>query len=165
MFTELRIPANRRPQTRGETLTLTIVSAVITALILLAIFEESSNGKLGAVFILLFWGPLLVLHEMGHAWMARAVGWKVKEIVIGFGRELWSWQSGDTRVRIKLVPLEGYVLPSPSDAEGMRWKSARIYAAGPGIELLLLAALLLVFGWDTVFGSSESVVDSVDLRC
>ncbi|MEM7433136.1 MAG: site-2 protease family protein [Pseudomonadota bacterium] len=157
MFTDLKIPAHRRPMTRGESLTVTIIAAVITTLIFLAIFEEYSNSKLGAVFILSFWGPLLVLHELGHAWMARAVGWKVKEIVIGFGREMWSWKSGETRVRIKLVPLEGYVLPSPSSADGMRWKSALVYAAGPGIELILLLILILLFGWNTVFGSGDDV--------
>ena len=39
----------------------------------------------------------------------------------------------------------------------MRLKSALIYAAGPGIELLLLAIMLVVLGNDYVFGGSNEI--------
>lgn len=134
-----------------------VVGLAFTIMILLAIFEEFSYDRLSVLFILLFWVPLLVLHEAGHAIAARLLGWRVREIVIGFGRELWRWKLGETRVVIKLAPIEGYVLPAPTSAQHMRLKSALIYAAGPGAELLLLAAMLLVLGKDYVFGSAGSV--------
>jgi len=126
-------------------------------MILLAIFDDFTHGRLSVLFILLFWVPLLVLHEAGHAIVARLLGWQVREIVIGFGRELWRWKIGDTRVVVKLAPVEGYVLPAPHSAQRMRLKSMLIYAAGPGAELLLLAGMLFVLGTDYVFGTSGDV--------
>jgi hypothetical protein len=156
MFTELKIPAGRRPLSRAEARITAIIGTLFAIMILAAVFEEYSAQRLGFLFIIAFWAPLLVLHELGHAAAAHLLGWRVREIVIGFGQDLWRWQIGETRVRIKLVPLEGYILPTPVNTEQVRWKSMLIYAAGPGAELLLLGGLLLVFGWDYVWSSSGS---------
>ena len=134
-----------------------VLGIAFMLMILAAVFEDYSGGRLSVLFVALFWAPMLVLHELGHAVVARMLGWRVREIVIGFGRDLWQWQIGETRVRIKLAPVEGYVLPAPADAKGVRLKSSLIYAAGPGAELLLLAVLILVFGKDAVFSGSDEV--------
>lgn len=134
-----------------------IVGIAIALMILTAVFEDYSTGRLSIVFIILFWAPMLVLHELGHALAAKLLGWRVREIVIGFGRDLWQWQFGETRVRIKLAPVEGYVLPAPREAHHVRIKSMLIYAAGPGAELLLLGLLLAVFGYDSVFGGANEI--------
>ena len=157
MFTDLRIPAGRRPMTDNEARIAAAIGLAISLLFLVAIFEEYSARKLSIFFFILFWVPMLVLHEFGHALAAHLVGWRVREIVIGFGRTLWQWQIGATRIRVKLAPLEGYVLPAPADGSRVRSKSALIYAAGPGAEFLLLLILVLLFGWDTVFNQSNEV--------
>jgi hypothetical protein len=155
MFTDLKIPAGRRPLTAAEARITVIVGTLFALMILAAVFDEYSAQRLSIVFIILFWAPLLALHEFGHALAARLLGWRVREIVIGFGRELWRWQYGETLLRIKLVPLEGYILPAPADARQIRLKSMLIYAAGPGVELLLLVALLGIFGTDIVFAAGR----------
>jgi hypothetical protein len=157
MFTELRIPAGRRPMTDSEARISATIGLVFTLLFLAAIFEEYSPKKLSIVFYVLFWVPMLVVHELGHALMAKALGWRVREIVIGFGRTLWKWQVGETRIKVKLAPIEGYVLPAPADATKVRLKSALIYAAGPGAELLILAVMIVAFGWGTVFNDSNDI--------
>ena len=157
MFTDLKIPAGRRPMSPTEARISALIGIVFAVMILLAVFEEYSGGRLSILFIVLFWAPMLVLHEMGHAVAARLLGWDVREIVIGFGRDLWQWRFGATRVRIKLAPVEGYVLPAPRDARHVRLKSMLIYAAGPGAELLLLAVLILLFGYDAVFSGSNEL--------
>ena len=157
MFTDLKIPAGRRPLTRGEAWASAILASVFTLLILAAILEEYSSKKLSVLLILLFWVPMLVVHELGHALAAKLLDWRVREIVIGFGRDLWQFQVGDTRVKVKLLPVEGYVLPAPKTPNRIRLKSMLIYAAGPGVELIILAVLLFVFGWDTVFNDSSDV--------
>jgi len=134
-----------------------IVGTIITILFLAAVFEEYTPQKLSIIFYVVFWVPMLILHELGHAVVARMVGWRVREIVIGFGRTLWHLQYGETRIKIKLAPIEGYVLPAPVDTDNIRLKSMAIYAAGPGAELLLLALMLMVFGWNTVFNDSDAV--------
>ena len=92
MFTDLQIPAGRRRLSQTEARISATVGILFTIMILLAIFEEYSAGRLSVILVLLFWIPMLVLHELGHAIAAHLLGWRVKEIVIGFGRELWQWQ-------------------------------------------------------------------------
>lgn len=157
MFTQLKIAAGRRPMTDGEAKVSAIVGLLLTLLFLAAILEEYTPQKLSIVFYIVFWVPMLVVHELGHAFAARLLGWQVREIVIGFGRTLWHFRYGGTRIKIKLVPIEGYVLPAPVDPGNVRLKSALIYAAGPGAELLVLGAMIVVFGWDTVFNDSSDL--------
>ncbi len=157
MFTDLKIAAERRELTASESRISIAVGSIITLLIAASIFEDFSPKGLSVLFFFLFWMPMLVLHEIGHALMARLLGWRVHEIVIGFGRTLWQGRIGATTIKIKLAPIEGYVLPAPLDSGNVRLKSALIYAAGPGAELLLLAAMLAIFGWDGVFNQSNDL--------
>ena len=161
MFTDLQIPAGRRPLSRAEAQISAAIGMLFTIMILFAVFEEYSVGRLSVLLVLIFWVPMLVLHEIGHAVAAKLLGWQVREIVIGFGRDLWRWQVGDTLVRVKLAPVEGYVLPVPRSAQNIRFKSMLIYAAGPGAELLLLAAMLVMLGWDFVFGNAGTLGEVV----
>ncbi len=155
MFTDLKIPAGRRPMTQSEARISFVFGLAITLLFLAAIFDEYSPKKLSILFYILFWIPMLAVHELGHAFAAKLLGWRVREIVIGFGRTLWQWQIGETRIKIKQAPVEGYVLPAPVEPKQIRLKSMLIYAAGPGAEILILALMLLLFGWDTVFNDSD----------
>lgn len=157
MFTDLKIPAGRRPLTQAEARITTVTGTLFTLMIVAAIFEEFSPQKMSVVFMMLFWIPMLLVHELGHALAARWLGWDVREIVIGFGRTLWQFRMGDTRIKLKLVPVEGYVLPAPRTPQSLRLKSMLIYAAGPGAELLLLAAIGVTLGWDTVFNDSDEL--------
>jgi hypothetical protein len=157
VFTDLKIPAGRRQLSPAEARVTAIVGIAFSLMILAAVFQEYSTQRLGLLLIILFWAPMLVLHELGHAVAARLLGWRVREIVIGFGRDLWQWQIGETRVRIKLAPVEGYVLPAPRDSRHIRIKSMLIYAAGPGAELLLLAILIAIFGRDAIFSHSDEI--------
>ena len=157
MFTDIQIPAGRRPMSVTEARISTVVGITFAAMILVAVFEEYSASRLSVILVLLWWVPMLILHELGHALAAKLLGWRVQEIVIGFGREIWQWQIGETCIRVKLAPVEGYVLPQPTSASRLRLKSTLIYAAGPGIELLLLAVILLVLGNDYVFGGSNDL--------
>lgn len=157
MFQDLRIPAGRRPLTSSEIFWSGVALALFLGLILGELVSGFHPAKLSVLFMAVFWVPLLVLHELGHAAAAWAVGWKVQEIVIGFGREIWRFHLGETVVKIRMAPVEGYVLPAPRSPGGVRWKSAFVYAAGPGVELLLVAGLVALFGSDTVFGNADAI--------
>ncbi len=102
--------------------------------------------KLGLVFVVLAWLPLLVLHELGHALMAKALGWHVYEVVIGQGREVLQFRVGSAHVSIKLAPLTGYVRTVPTQLRLARVKQALVYFAGPGVELLLVLLIWLAVG-------------------
>jgi len=136
-------PAPRLPVSPGERLIVVGLVVGLVALLTLDLAQSFTNSKLSVPFVVLFWGPLLVLHELGHALAARLCGWHVTEIVIGFGRELRRFRVGETRIRVKAVPVEGYVLLSPNSVEHARAKQALIYFAGPLTQLLLLGLV----GW------------------
>ncbi|MFK8014923.1 MAG: site-2 protease family protein, partial [Gammaproteobacteria bacterium] len=151
----LRVSAAYRPTTRGENLTLWICGGVFCAILIAGLLNNYVPQKLSVPFFVVLWGLMLVLHELGHALMARALGWRVAEMSIGFGPMLWRGSIGGTHVMLRLIPIEGYVLPGPTDARGARLKSALIFAAGPGIEIALLVLLVLWLGTDTVFNQSD----------
>lgn len=62
------------------------------------------------VFIfILFLGPLVFFHELGHFLFARLFGVRVEVFSIGFGPKLFKWKKGDTEYAFSLIPLGGYV--------------------------------------------------------
>ena len=158
-------PAPRLPTTTKERRMVAWIGGILGALMVAEVLRGFSPLKLSIFFVLLFWVPLLVLHELGHALAARSVGWRVSEIVIGFGRELTRFRLGHTRVRVRAAPLEGYVVPSPSDVRGSRWKSAWVYAAGPGIELLFVLVCWIALGDDLLRASENLGVLAVQSAC
>lgn len=56
-------------------------------------------------------GVLIVIHELGHYWVARRCGVRVLRFSIGFGRPLWSTVRGADRTEwvIAAIPLGGFV--------------------------------------------------------
>lgn len=97
-------------------------------------------------------GVLVSVHEFGHYWVARRLGFKVLRYSIGFGKPLWLRTGGDPdRIEYAFgaIPLGGYVrllderdgpLP-PGDAHrafNRRPPLARIAVllAGPGANFL-----------------------------
>jgi regulator of sigma E protease len=111
-------------------------------------------------------GPLIILHELGHYFVARWCGVKVRRFSIGMGRVVWSRRFGrdQTEWALSIVPVGGYVMmvdsrvpaQAPVDAEEERreftrqnvWKRIAIIAAGPtvnfAVAILLMAALFMV---------------------
>ena len=65
----------------------------------------------GLIGLALAVSALVVLHELGHWWVARRCGIKVAGFSIGFGPTLLSWRAGQSQVRcaMKLIPLGGFV--------------------------------------------------------
>ena len=51
------------------------------------------------------------MHEFGHFWVARRLGFKVLRFSVGFGKALWKrvGQVDGTEYVIAAVPLGGYV--------------------------------------------------------
>ncbi len=131
---------------RSEQRWVALAGLGLTGLFVAELVVDYTPAKISMLLILAFWLPLLVLHEVGHALMARIVGWHVDEMVIGFGKELFRFRYGQTLVRVRVLPVEGYIQPHPTTLSGARWKNAVIYLAGPGIELLLALGLWSLYG-------------------
>jgi regulator of sigma E protease len=112
---------------------------------------------------------LVTVHEFGHYWVARRLGFKVLRFSVGFGRPLWSRVAGADRTEyvIAAVPLGGYVKmlderegPVPPEdlhrafTRRPHWQRITVLLAGPAFNILfavlLLTGILLVSGINLV---------------
>ena len=107
-------------------------------------------------------GLLVAVHEFGHFWVARRLGFKVQRFSIGFGKPLVRWRGRDpdgTEYWISSLPLGGYVkmldereAPVP-EADRHRAFNNRppphriaVLLAGPGFNFLFaIVAYWLLF--------------------
>ena len=95
---------------------------------------------------------LVVIHELGHYWAARAVGVKILRFSVGFGRTLWMRRRGadQTEWAIAAIPLGGYVkmlderegdVPAADRARAFNrqtvWARIFIVLAGPAANFAL----------------------------
>jgi len=78
-----------------------------------------------AIFI---FGILILVHELGHFWAARAFNVKVTDFAIGMGPAIWKKQKGETLYAIRAIPIGGYCKMEGEDEE---IKSDRSLAAKP----------------------------------
>lgn len=67
------------------------------------------------VFVLIF-SLLILIHELGHFYMARRAGIKVEEFGFGLPPRIWGKKKGDTLYSINAIPFGGFVRMMGEDA-------------------------------------------------
>jgi regulator of sigma E protease len=112
---------------------------------------------------------LVTVHEYGHFWVARRLGFKVLRFSVGFGKPLIERQGKDGTVfSIASIPLGGYVKmlderegPVPT-AELSRsftrrppWQRILVLLAGPAFNIIF--AILVLWGMMWFGGPKEDV--------
>jgi regulator of sigma E protease len=96
---------------------------------------------------------LVVLHELGHFTVAKAVGMRVERFSLFFPPKLVGVRRGETEYMIGAIPAGGFVKitgMSPQELEGLEpdvarrayynqppWKRIVVILAGPGVNLLI----------------------------
>lgn len=58
------------------------------------------------LFVLIF-GVVVISHELGHFLLAKANGIHVVEFAVGMGPNIFSFQKGETKYSLKLLPIGG----------------------------------------------------------
>ena len=61
------------------------------------------------LIFIIFLGPLVFFHELGHFFFARLFGVRVEVFSIGFGPKFLKWKRGATEYALSVIPLGGYV--------------------------------------------------------
>lgn len=129
-------------------------------------------------------GVLILVHELGHFWVAKAVDIEVSRFSIGFGPKVVGFRRGETEYVLSAFPLGGYVkmegmadeevtskLEGPSDAPE-RASSPRDFDAKPlwarflvisaGVAMNFLFAFLAFSMIARAQGVYEPVVTGVE---
>ncbi len=93
-------------------------------------------------------GIIILVHESGHFFVARAFGMRVLAFAIGFGKRVWGFERGGTEFKLCAFPLGGYVKlasEEPGDTSDdprdflnrPRWQRIAVYLAGPLANAIL----------------------------
>jgi regulator of sigma E protease len=120
------------------------------------------------VSILVF---LVVVHELGHFFTAKAAGVKVLEAGIGYPPRAWGRKFGETEYTLNWLPLGGFVRllgeEDPSDPRSLaakpRWIRITVLLAGAAMNVflaVLLFAITFMIPQDVPVG--RAVVDKVN---
>ena len=121
-----------------------------------------------AIWFLIAVSLLVTVHEYGHYWVARKLGFKVLRFSVGFGRPLWSRVAGPDRTEyvFAALPLGGYVKLlderegpvasselSRSFTRKPPWQRILVLLAGPAFNIAF--AILLLWGLLWISGAPE----------
>jgi regulator of sigma E protease len=118
---------------------------------------------------------LIVLHEAGHFFAAKATGMRVERFFLFFGPTIWSVKRGETEYGVKSIPIGGYVkitgmnpeeeVPPEHEANAYFrkpvWKRVVVVAAGPAVNIVLAFAILFGVYWVNGHEQIEQTVGSV----
>ena len=143
----------------------------IAVVVLLMMFAGATlaavEGLLGETMWLhtaVFWLPFFILlllavivpHEFGHALAARWLGYKQIRIVVGLGQPLFTTYVLGFPCVFNLLPLAGFTL---AQAGGLpnRWRHLTLIAAGPVVNLALLALAWRLLGSAALNGYVRAV--------
>lgn len=116
---------------------------------------------------------LVVLHEAGHFFAAKAVGMRVEKFFLFFPPKVASVTRGETEYGIGAIPLGGYVKitgmnpeedipPEVEDRAYYRmpvWKRIFVIAAGPAVNIVL--ALVMFWFLAVGFGLDGDITNKV----
>lgn len=107
------------------------------------------------VLIFLGFTALIVLHEAGHYFAAKATGMRVEKFFLFFPPKLVSTKRGETEYGVGAIPAGGYVKISgmnpdeelPPEAKGRGyydkpvWQRIVVIGAGPAVNIVLAFAI------------------------
>ena len=128
------------------------------------------------VIVVLGFCVLIILHELGHFTVAKAVGMRVEKFSLFFPPTLWKTKRGETEYAIGAIPAGGYVRisgmnPSEDLPDDVRdrayhaqpvWKRMAVIAAGPLVNFIL--AFVLLFAAFFAFGPRVATTQVAEIR-
>ena len=98
------------------------------------------------IIAFLIFSIIVIFHELGHFWLAKANGIRVNEFSLGLGPTIWGIQKGETKYSIKLLPFGGACMMEGEDEEsederafGKKsvWARMSVVFAGPFFNFIM----------------------------
>jgi regulator of sigma E protease len=110
------------------------------------------------LLVFLGFSLLIILHEGGHFFAAKATGMRVEKFFLFLGPKVVSFKRGETEYGIAAIPLGGFVkitgmnpeeeVPAEVEARAYSrqpvWRRIVVVAAGPAVNIVL--AFVILFG-------------------
>lgn len=115
--------------------------------------EFFSSNILSVIFV---FGTVVIIHELGHFFVAKLLKIRVEAFAIGFGPKLVGFRKGETEYKVCAFPLGGYVkMAGENPGEDLtgsieeflsrpKWQRFLVAVMGPVMNILL--AILLLTG-------------------
>jgi len=112
---------------------------------------------IGVLLLVLIANGLIFFHELGHLLAAKWAGMPVTSFSVGFGPSLLSFQHGETRYQLALIPLGGFVRimgMTGTDEDRVRWPNGfafqplhrRMIVIVAGVAMNAIVALMIYSG-------------------
>lgn len=126
------------------------------------------DGEMSWIVTILGIVALIVLHELGHFAVAKAVGMRVERFSLFFPPTIFRVRRGETEYAIGAIPAGGYVKITGMNPEELGdldpqvarrayysqspWKRIAVIVAGPGVNIVIAFVLF----WAILFSGSMS---------
>ncbi len=106
--------------------------------------------------VVVAFGLVVFIHELGHFLAAKWCGVHVRKFAIGFGPPVVKWQPGETEYSLRPFPLGGFVdlageHPDVDEEDNPRalwrrpaWQRVIVFSAGVGMNAVLALALFTI---------------------
>jgi tetratricopeptide (TPR) repeat protein len=120
-------------------LLLAVIAGGVIAYVVLRNDPASDWGRVltNIFFLQLFYIAAVIGHELAHALMARALGWRIFAIVIGIRKQLFKFHLFQTTIVFNSLPTCGITRFAPLDARWFRPKLFLVIAAAPALNASL----------------------------
>lgn len=102
------------------------------------------NSRFFLIFCLLLF-PLILIHELGHALVARLLGFEVLSITVGNGPQMFETTIWRTKVTVRVFPLAGMTSFGPYGPYGNRVRYGLVALGGPATHIAFVLIYLLFF--------------------
>jgi len=120
------------------------------------------------VMVILVFGFIIFIHELGHFTVAKACGVLVHEFSLGMGPAIFKKQWGETTYALRLLPVGGYVAVEGEDEDSPHerainrrpvWQRILFVAAGAIMNVLFGFILMIVMVSSNELVSTTTVAD------
>lgn len=132
-------------------------------MISLAVDAGALWGKAWPILIaVLFFGLIIIFHELGHFLFAKLFKVQVNEFSIGMGPAIIKFKKGETKYSLRLLPIGGFVSMEGEDSESesdrafykqKAWKRFIVIAAGGVVNLIMGVIIVAV-----MLGTSDDLI-------
>jgi tetratricopeptide (TPR) repeat protein len=122
--------------------------ALIGCFGLLLFWLNPKSGLAGfyleVALIIVLMTPLVIVHELAHAAVARVMQLRVFGIMLGIGKTIWSGKFLGMDWTVNTLPVGGITFVGARPVPHIRWRLFLIYLAGPASHVAMALAFLIL---------------------